>query len=526
MSLPRLIGSAAAELGFAPADLIPYGNHFAKLPLPNANTPPRGKLILVTAITPTAHGEGKTVTTIGLAQALRQLGHRAVATVRQPSMGPVFGAKGGATGGGLAKVVPPEPINLHFTGDFHAITSAHNLLSALIDAHLFYGNELDLDPEQILWPRTLDVNDRALRRLTLCLGKGNGEPHSGQFVITAASEVMAIFALATGYEDLRRRLGNITIAWNRSGEPVYARDLGAVGAMMALLRDALQPNLAQTADGTPVFIHAGPFANIAHGTASVLSQRLALQHADFVVNEAGFGSDLGAEKFFDIVMPASGLCPAAAVVVATLRAVQSQGQAQGEANLARHLDIVRKFGVPAVVAINQFPQDDAGDLAALRRFCEARQVPCAFSRVFSEGAPGGLELARAILDLPAANPQPLYTSTLSTLQKIEKIATEIYGAANVDFAPAVHEKAQRYDALGLGHFPICMVKTPLSFTADPKISGAPSGWTLPVTDLIPNTGAEFLVAITGATVRMPGLGKSPHALRIDLSPDGDFIGVC
>ena len=531
----RPIREAGLELGIPPDDLIPYGAHFTKVRLPWAerdHSPGNGKLILVTGITPTAHGEGKTVTAIGLAQSMRHLGRKAVATLRQPSMGPIFGMKGGATGGGKAQVVPSELINLHFTGDFHAIAAAHNLLAALLDAHIFHGNALDVDPEQILWPRTVDVNDRALRQVTVCEGNGNGTPHPARFVITAASEVMAIFALAASYDDLRRRLSNITVALTRAGKPVTAADVGAVGAMMATLREALQPNLAQTADGTPVLLHAGPFANIAHGTASVLSQRLALEHAEFVLNEAGFGADLGAEKYFDIVMPSSGLQPCAAVVVATVRALAAHGEgdvAKGLANLGRHLDIVSRFGVPAVVAINRFPSDTEEDLAVLAEFCRSRGVPCGLSEVFAKGAEGGLDLAQKVMDAAlsgTAHPRSLYTPEVLLERKLQTIARCVYGADGVTLSAAAQAQADRFAALGLGHLPVCVVKTPLSFTEDPKRHGAPTGWTLPVTEIQASTGAGFLLAIAGNTMRMPGLGKDPQARRIDLSPEGEIIGVC
>jgi len=527
--MPRSIQDAAAELAIPADRLIPYGLHFAKVQLSSGN--PKGKLILVTAITPTAHGEGKTVTTIGLAQSMRRLGYKAAATVRQPSMGPVFGLKGGATGGGLARVEPSDLINLHFTGDFHAITSAHNLLSAMVDAHVFHGNELDIDPNQIVWPRTLDVNDRALRRITVCEGKSNGEPHPSQFVITAASEVMAIFALTSSYEDLRRRLSNIIVAFNRKGEPVRARDIQAVGAMMVLLRDALQPNLAQTADGTPVFVHAGPFANIAHGTASVLSQWLALEHADYVVNEAGFGSDLGAEKYFDIVMPSSGLKPSAAVVVATVRALAAQGLGDlqaGLANLGRHLDIVRGFGVPPVVAINRFPQDSDADLATVRDYCATKGVESGLSEVFARGANGALDLAAKVIaaaNAGTADPMPIYTTETPLDKKLETVAQQVYGADGVQLSDSAKEKCNRFTALGFGGFPVCIAKTPMSFTEDPKRLGAPTGWTLPITDLVVSAGAEFVVAIAGTTMRMPGLGKVSQAVRMDLGKNGELIGV-
>lgn len=531
----RSIGDTGAEIGILPDDLIPYGLHFAKIrgraPHPNGKGTCRGKMILVTGITPTAHGEGKTVTTIGLAQSIRKLGRKVIATVRQPSMGPVFGLKGGATGGGLATVVPSELINLHFTGDFHAITSAHNLLSAMIDAHIFHGNELDIDPEQIVWPRTLDVNDRALRRITVCEGKSNGQPHASQFVITAASEVMAVFALAASVDDLRRRLSSIIVAFNRSGEPVRAAEIHAIGGMMALLRDAFMPNLAQTVDGTPVFVHAGPFANIAHGTASVVSQRLALEHAEYVINEAGFGADLGAEKYFDIVMPSSGIKPSAAVIVATVRAIVAQGEGSlsaGLANLGRHLDIVSGFGVPVVVAINRFGNDSAADLEAVREYCLQRGVESGLSDVFERGADGAIDLAEKVMkaaDSGLADPKPLYTSDMALDQKIETIARRVYGADGVRFSDAAREKLERFTALGFGDFGVCMAKTPMSFTDDAKRLGAPTGWTLPVTDVVVSAGAGFVVAIAGSTMRMPGLGKQPHAFKMDLSPAGELVGI-
>ncbi|MBL8214466.1 MAG: formate--tetrahydrofolate ligase [Bryobacterales bacterium] len=531
----RPIREAGIELGIPPDDLIPYGKHFTKVRLPWAESdhpPVNGKLILVTGITPTAHGEGKTVTAIGLAQSMRYLKRKAVATLRQPSMGPIFGMKGGATGGGKAQVVPSELINLHFTGDFHAIAAAHNLLAAMVDAHIFHGNALHIDPEHILWPRTVDVNDRALRHITVCEGKGNGVPHAARFVITAASEVMAIFALASSYDDLRRRLSNITVALTRSGAAVRAADVDAVGAMMAILREALQPNLAQTVDGTPVFLHAGPFANIAHGTASVLSQRLALEHAEFVLNEAGFGADLGAEKYFDIVMPSSRLKPSAAVVVATVRALAAQGGgdlAAGLPNLGRHLDIVARFGVPAVVAINHFPSDTMADLALVQDFCRDRGVACGVSEVFGRGAEGGLDVAERVMEVAdsgRANPRPLYMPEMPVERKLQAIARCVYGADGVSLTAAAQAQAERFTAMGCGDFPVCVVKTPLSFTEDPKRLGAPTGWTLPVTELQACTGAGFLLAIAGNTMRMPGLGKDPQARRIDLGPDGEILGVC
>ncbi len=528
----RNIQEVGQEIGFPVEDLIPYGLHFAKIQLrPSSPDSALGKLVLVTGITPTAQGEGKTVTTIGLAQSIRSLGYKAIATVRQPSMGPVFGLKGGATGGGKAKVVPSELINIHFTGDFHAIAAAHNLLSAMIDAHIFHGNELDIDTERIVWPRTLDVNDRALRNITVCEGKSTGKPHPAQFVITAASEIMAILALSSSIDDLRRRLSNIIIGFNYSGEPVRAADLQAVGAMLVVLHDAVLPNLAQTEDGTPAIIHAGPFANIAHGTASVIAQRLALEHADFVVNEAGFGADLGAEKYFDIVMPSSGLKPSVAVIVATARAIKAQGEgnlSEGLANLGRHIKIVRGFGVPAVVAINLFPRDTQAELAQLKEFCHAGGVECAFSDVFGRGAEGGVELAEKVMAAAGsgtANPVSLYTAAMSLEAKLETIATRVYGASGIHLSDAAREKLDFFARLGYGHFGLCVAKTPMSFTENPKRLGAPDGWILPVTDFVLSAGAGFVVAIAGTTVRMPGLGKHPQAAEMDLGPDGELLGI-
>jgi formate--tetrahydrofolate ligase len=528
----RDIREVGREIGIEAGDLIPYGLHFAKLRLDaEAAKKQQGKLILVTGMTPTAHGEGKTVTTIGLAQSIRALGHSAIATVRQPSMGPVFGLKGGATGGGKASVIPSELINLHFTGDFHAITSAHNLLSAMIDAHVYHGNELEIDTNRIEWPRTMDVNDRALRRVTVCEGKSNGQPHASQFVITAASEVMAIFALAGSYDDLRRRLSNIVIGFRRPGEAVRAAEIGAVGGMMVLLRDALMPNVAQTTDGTPAFIHAGPFANIAHGTASVLAQRAALERAEYVTNESGFGADLGAEKYFDIVMPQSGLKPAAAVLVATVRAIAAQGEGElraGLANLGRHLDIVEGFGVQAVVAINRFPNDSEEDLAAVRDYCLARGVESGLSEVFERGAEGGMDLARkamAAADAGRADPRAVYGAEMALEEKLATVARRVYGAEGVQIGEGAKAKLERLTELGFGHLAVCVAKTPMSFTADAKRLGAPVGWRLPITDAVVSAGAEFVVAIAGTTVRMPGLGKHPQALKMDLGPGGEMMGV-
>ncbi|MEZ5353254.1 MAG: formate--tetrahydrofolate ligase [Bryobacteraceae bacterium] len=527
----RNILEAGAELGIEAGRLIPYGSHYAKVRLAPSRGTASGKLILVTGITPTPQGEGKTVTTIGLAQSMRRLGHRAVATIRQPSMGPVFGMKGGATGGGQAQVTPAGPVNLHFTGDFHAITSAHNLLSAMIDAHVFHGNELGIDIRQIVWPRTMDVNDRALRRIRVCEGEKDGEAHASEFVITAASEVMAVFALAQSHDDLRARLSRMVVAYRESGEAVSAGAIGTVGAMMALLRDALLPNLTQTGDGTPVLVHAGPFANIAHGTSSVVSQTLALEHADFVLNEVGFGSDLGAEKYMDIVMPASGLQPSAAVIVATVRAIALHGEGKlgkGLTNLGRHLEIVSGFGLPAVVALNRFPDDKDEDLATVAAYCGERGAPCGVSDVYARGAEGGLEVAAMAAEAAAsgrAQPRSLYSPEMGLEEKLTMVARCVYGADGVDLSDEAKTDCARFTEMGFGHFPVCVAKTPLSFTADRKRTGVPKGWRLPVRRMVVSAGAGFVVAIAGATVRMPGLGKHPQALEVDLGPDGELIGV-
>jgi formate--tetrahydrofolate ligase len=501
--------------------------------LADANFIRRGKLILVTATTPTASGEGKTVTAISLTQALARIGKKAVITSREPSLGPVFGMKGGAAGGGLSQIEPSERINLHFTGDFHAISSAHNLLAALIDAHLFHGNELDLDPENIFWPRAMDMNDRALRRIAISLDskKAGGGRHTG-FVISAASEVMAIIALAKDRVELRKRLESIVVGVTRAGKPVMTRDLNATGGMMALLIDAILPNLAQTTDGTPAFVHAGPFGNIAHGTSSVISQEMGLRLADYVVNEAGFASDLGAEKYFDIVMQQSGLTPAAAVLVTTAQSVRNQGAGdfeRGLPNFGKHIEIVKSFGVPVVAAINRFPRDTDGDLKRLADYCTERGVTCALSEGFAKGGAGAVSLAQAVVEAidkhPTLQVRAAYALEDSLEEKVKKVARQIYGADAVNFSTLAREKLAQFSQWGYAKLPVCMAKTQYSLTDDAKRLGAPTGWTLGVTDASLSAGAGFVVVIAGNMMLMPGLPKVSRAVSIDVDDSGQIVGV-
>lgn len=493
----------------------------------------RGRLILVTAITPTKAGEGKTVVAIGLAQALELLGKRAIVTCRQPSLGPLFGAKGGGTGGGLSQVEPSERINLHFHGDFHAIASAHNLLAAIMDAHLFHGNASELDVEQITWPRTMDMNDRVLRQITIGLGgQANGPLRQSSFVITAASEVMAIMALAEGLEDLRRRLGNIVVGMNRVGKPVRASDLHVVGAMMALLRDAVLPNLVQTTEGTPALVHTGPFGNIAHGTSSVISQKMALGLADYVVNEVGFGSDLGAEKYFNVVMRSSGLTPSLAVLVVSARSLKRQGSGElesGFANFIGHVQILRKFGVQIVVAINRFPEDSDAELQRIEEYCTLCELPSARVEAFSKGGAGTVDLAEKVVEAVTANSaievRPLYQLELPLEEKIRTLARQVYGAADVSFTALAREKLQRFTELGFGRMPICVAKTQYSLTDDPTRLGAPGGWTLCVNDASLSAGAGFVVVVAGGITLMPGLPKAARAFSIDVDFSGNIVGV-
>jgi formate--tetrahydrofolate ligase len=504
--------------------------------LPGRDAKP-GRLILVTATTPTVSGEGKTVTSIGLVQGLERIGKRAIITSREPSLGPVFGMKGGATGGGRSQIEPAEKINLHFHGDFHAITSAHNLLSALIDSHLFHGNELNIDPHEVTWPRALDMNDRALRAIILSTttpGKREreGSNRKSGFVITAASEIMAILSLAQNRDDLRQRLTNIVIGSDRNGEPVRASDLGAVGPMMALLNEALEPNLAQTSDGTPALVHCGPFANIAHGTSSVVSQRIGMNLADYVVNETGFAADLGFEKFMDLVMPSSGIKPAVAVLVTTVQSIRNQGEGELEAglpNLLKHIGIILGFGLPVVVAINRFPPDSDIDLVALQDFCEANGASFALSEAFTKGSEGAEALARKVVEVIDANPDPQLTTTYnsgdSTTEKITKVARQIYGAEGIEVSAVAKENLVRFERWGFGYLPICIAKTQYSLTDDPKRMGAPTGWRLHVTDISLSAGAGFMVVTSGAIMLMPGLPKVSRALGIDVDSLGEVTGM-
>jgi formate--tetrahydrofolate ligase len=532
------IAAIAHALG-VPDDLLePCGRYSAKVSLELLDRFPadRGKLILVTAITPTTSGEGKTVTTIGLTQGLTRLGHKAVAALREPSLGPVFGQKGGATGGGRASLEPVDKINLHFNGDFHAITSAHNLLAALIDTHLHFGNTLGIDPNQILWPRAMDLSDRALRQIVTGIGgRTNGPARETGFVITAASEIMAILALAESRADLRRRLGEIVVAFSLAGEPVRAHDLKAVGSMMVLLNEAILPNLVQTTEGAPALVHCGPFANIAHGTSSVLAQRMGLRLADFVVNETGFAADLGAEKFFDLVMPMTGHVPSAAVVIVTLKALRAQGGradgpiADGFVNLDRHLRNLKRWGVTPVVALNRFPGDTDADLDEVRAHCATLGVEAALSEGYARGGEGMTDLAAKIVEAACkadrANVKPLYTADRPLEGKITDVATQVYGAGRVSFKPAARQRLQRFTELGYGALPVCIAKTQYSFTDDAKVMGAPDGWTLTITDATLSAGAGFVVAIAGNMMLMPGMGQTPQAYRLDVDDQGHIVGM-
>jgi len=530
------IGSVAEKLA-VPAEYVeqlgPYGAKLKLELLQDARLPRRGKLILVTATTPTVSGEGKTVTAIGLVQGLERIGKKAVITSREPSLGPVFGMKGGAAGAGRASLEPSEKINLHFHGDFHAITSAHNLLAALIDAHLFHGNDLKLDPDGITWPRAMDINDRALREVTLSVGgKRDGSNRRSGFLITAASEVMAILSLAESREDLRRRLDAIVIGTTRDGRPVRARELQGTGGMMALLSEAFLPNLVQTSEGTPALVHCGPFANIAHGTSSVVSQDMGLRLADYVVNEVGFATDLGFEKYMDLVMPACGIKPSATVLVTTVQSLKNQGQGDlrsGFENLQKHLANLRQFGVPTVVAINRFPKDTVEELGALQAFCQEQGAASALSEAFTKGGEGAAALAEEVVRTIASNPEPklgtVYTAEDSAEEKILKVAQKVYGAAAVEYSDLAKRKLAQFTEWGFGKLPICVAKTQYSFSDDPKLAGAPSGWTLHISDMNLSAGAGFMVVIAGSMMLMPGLPKESRALEIDVNKDGEIVGV-
>ena len=514
----------------------PLGSQSGKIKLELLSDPAfkrRGKLILVTATTPTAAGEGKTVTSISLTQGLAHIGKKVVITSREPSLGPVFGMKGGAAGGGLSQIEPSAKINLHFNGDFHAISSAHNLLSALMDAHLFHGNDLQLDAERLTWPRAMDMNDRALRHISISLdSKKEGAGRKTGFIITAASEIMAIVALARDRQDLRRRLEAIVIGVTREGKPITAGDLGATGGMMALLAEAILPNLVQTTDGTPAFVHAGPFGNIAHGTSSVISQEMGLRLADFVVNECGFASDLGAEKYFDIVMRQSGIIPSAAVLVTTVQSMRQQSDGEferGLPNLGKHIEILQTFGVPIIAAINRFPSDSAADLNRLAAYCGERGVDSSLSEGFSKGGPGAKDLAEKVVAVieknSAPGAHPIYSLDEPLMEKIRRVAQKIYGAADVNFSEQATAKLQQFTDWGYGKLPVCIAKTQYSLSDDPKRLGAPTGWTLNVNNASVSAGAGFVVVISGNMMLMPGLPKVSRASSIDVDDSGAIIGV-
>ncbi len=541
----RPIQEIGCKLGIPSESLIPYGHDKAKIAasfIKGLADRPDGKLILVTAINPTPAGEGKTTTTVGLGDGLNRIGKKAVICIREPSLGPCFGVKGGAAGGGYAQVVPMEDINLHFTGDFHAITSAHNLLSALIDNHIYWGNELGIDTRRITWRRVMDMNDRALRQIVTSLGgASNGFPLEAGFDITVASEVMAILCLATDLEDLERRLGAIIIGYRRDKSPVFARDLRADGAMAVLLKEALQPNLVQTLENNPALVHGGPFANIAHGCNSVVATKTALKLGDYVVTEAGFGADLGAEKFFDIKCRKAGLTPSAVVIVATVRALKMNGGVakedlgredvaaveRGAVNLARHLENLAKFGVPAVVAINHFTTDTEAEIAAVKAVARGLGAEAVLCRHWAEGSAGITELAEAVVkmaDTPSKF-RPLYPDTLPLFSKIERIATEIYRAGEVTADKAVRDQLGAWERQGYGHLPVCMAKTQYSFSTDPTLRGAPEGHTVHVREVRLSAGAGFVVAITGEIMTMPGLPRVPSSEKIRLNGGGAIEGL-
>lgn len=539
----RPIADVAASAGIPATAIEPYGRAKAKIDITALPAPAKqGKLILVTAINPTPAGEGKTTTSIGLADALNLTGRRAVLALREPSLGPCFGTKGGATGGGYAQVAPMADINLHFTGDFHAITAAHNLLAAMIDNHVYWGNALDIDVRRVSWRRVLDMNDRALRDVTQSLGGvANGYPRQSGFDITVASEVMAVLCLAENVADLRARLGRIIVAETRARQPVTARDLKADGAMAVLLADAIKPNLVQTLAGNPAIIHGGPFANIAHGCNSVIATRTALGLADYVVTEAGFGADLGAEKFFDIKCRQAGLTPAAVVIVATVRALKMNGGVakaelgaadvaavtRGAANLVRHIENIGQFGVPAVVAINHFGGDSDGEIAAIEEACAAHGVRAILCRHWAMGGAGATALADAVADIAETGGifAPLYPDDAPLLDKIRTIATRIYRAADIAPTPAVATQLARWEAAGFGDLPICMAKTQYSFSADPSLLGAPVGHVVPIREARLAAGAGFVVAICGDLMTMPGLPRVPAAEAIGLDSAGQVEGL-
>ncbi len=540
------IGEVAKKLGITSDELELYGKYKAKLSdelWDRVKDNEDGKLILVTAINPTPAGEGKTTVTIGLGEAFNRLGKKAVIALREPSLGPCFGVKGGAAGGGYAQVVPMEDLNLHFTGDFHAITSANNLLAALLDNHIKQGNLLGIDTNQIVWKRCLDMNDRVLRNVVVGLGTAaDGVVREDHFVITVASEIMAVLCLANDMKDLKERLGRIVVAYNYEGKPVTAGDLNAVGSMAALLKEAIKPNLIQTLENSPAIIHGGPFANIAHGCNSVRATKTALKLADYVITEAGFGADLGAEKFLDIKCRMAGLKPAAVVLVATIRALKYNGGVdkkelgsenvealkKGIVNLEKHIENLKQFGVPVVVTLNKFVSDTEAELGFVKDFCEERGCDFELAEVWEKGGAGGEELAKKVIntiETKDSHYAPIYKDELSIKEKIEAICTKIYGADGVDFTPAADKAIRKIEELGFGHFPVCMAKTQYSLSDNASLLGRPEGFRVTVREAYVSAGAGFVVAITGSIMTMPGLPKTPAAFSIDVDENGDIVGL-
>ena len=540
------ISDIAEKLGISADELEFYGKYKAKLPLSllkKYENKEDGKLILVTAINPTPAGEGKTTVTVGLGEAMNRIGKKAVIALREPSMGPVFGIKGGAAGGGYAQVIPMEDINLHFTGDMHAITAANNLLCAIIDNHIQQGNELRIDPRRILFKRCLDMNDRALRNVVIGLGgKVNGVPREDGFMITVASEIMAILCLSSGIKDLKDRLGSILTAYTYDGTPVYARDLNAVGSMAALLKDAIKPNLVQTLENTPALMHGGPFANIAHGCNSVTATRLALKLGDYCITEAGFGADLGAEKFLDIKCRCAGLKPSCVVIVATIRALKYNGGVpktelskenivalkNGIVNLDTHIENMKKYGLPVVVAINRLATDTEAEIETIEAFCKEKDVPVSLTEVFARGGEGGKELAEKVvktIETKEAHFKPIYDEKLSIKEKLNVLAKEIYRAGDVVFTSNAEKAISEIEKLGKDKLPICVAKTQYSLSDDPQKLGSPKGFTLTVRDVRLSAGAGFIVALTGDIMTMPGLPKQPAAYKIDVDDDGNVSGL-
>ena len=540
------IVEVASKIGIPQESVLNYGNYKAKISLDfikSLEQKPDGKLILVTAMTPTPAGEGKTTTTVGLGDGLNAIGKKAIICLREPSLGPCFGMKGGAAGGGFSQVVPMEDINLHFTGDFHAVGAAHNLLSALIDNHIYWGNELGIDVRRITWKRVLDMNDRSLREIVSSLGgPGNGYPRETGFDITVASEVMAILCLAQDLQDLERRLGNIVIGYTREKTSITASDLSAHGAMTVLLKDAMMPNLVQTLENNPAFVHGGPFANIAHGCNTVLATKTALKLAEYVVTEAGFGADLGAEKFFDIKCRKAKLTPSVAVVVATIRAIKMHGGVvkeelnkenlkaveTGLANLGRHIKNVAHFGVPVVVAVNNFTSDTEAEFQIVKDYCESLGVEAILCTHWESGSSGTSKLAQKVVDLAESKTnqfKPLYEDSVSLWEKVNIIAKTIYGASEVVADKLVRDQFKNYETAGYGNFPICMAKTQYSFSTDPNLKGAPSGHVVPIREIRLSAGAEFIVVVTGEVMTMPGLPRIPAANSIGIDSNADIYGL-